>query len=600
MEMGRPDEVRIEALSEEKKILLGQLMRRGGHLPAEVASYEADAERNLAAICRDVLRCEEVLASDSFLGLGGNSITSLQVVAKAAAMGIQVTARQVIEAADLRELASIANAAGKQVDRDPDIAVGQVELTPIQRWFFSQDFAEPHRWDQAVVIDLITSLDPDLLEAAARAVAEHHDVLRSRFIREGNGWTQVVGSFAAFAVHAISSNDAPGGQLDKAIATAEQSIDITTGPLAVAVLFDRDAAGTSCLLLAVHHLVVDGVSMRILLEDLDTAYRSLRDGKAVSLPKRTSSFRSWSRELRRFAESEELAEQLPYWISEQPEDDPLRDRDLPAQSNLQQDCVVLSAELDASASRKILRDIPRHGAFSVECLLIAGLAVAWQRERGVTTLALDLEGHGREPISSTIDISRTVGWFTTIYPVRFVVPDSRDLVDALTSVRSTLDGVPLRGLSYGVLRYLSSHGTRLSRQVSPSISFNYLGSLGGPTDDFRVLGDPVQLPMVLRSGRARRPHVLEVAAADIDGRLFIRWEYAPEVLPRDSASVLIAQHVAAISELAEAALSQPVGYRHPSKVGLAHMSADELTAITDRLASGRKQGRVKFGYPGDS
>jgi non-ribosomal peptide synthase protein (TIGR01720 family) len=559
------------------------------HEPAGAVSPETESERNLATIWRAVLRCDDVLASDSFLGLGGNSITSLQVVAKAAAIGIQVTARQVIEATNLRELASIASAVDEQVvELDSDIAVGQVALTPIQRWFFSQDFTEPHRWDQAVVVDLITRLDPDLLNAAIQAVVTHHDVLRSRFLRDDDGWTQVVGSVAAAAVHTISIRDSDDGHLDKAIAVAAQSIDITSGPLVAAVLLNCDGVGTSRLLLAVHHLVVDGVSMRILLEDLDTAYRSLRDGAAVSLPRRTSSFRSWSRELQRFAEGDELAEELPHWTADLSQDDPMRGCEHPAESNLQRDCEVLSVELDASVSRKILRDIPRHGAFSVECLLIAGLAIAWQRERGVTTLALDLEGHGREPISSTLDLSRTVGWFTSIYPVRLTVPDSLDLVETLASVAGTLDGVPSRGLGYGVLRYLSSHGTGLSRHGSPSISFNYLGNFAGPTDKFHVLGSLAQLPMVLKSKFAQRAYVLEVAAADVDGRLLINWEYASGVLRSDVASGLFARHVAAIGELVETALTLPASSRRANKFELAHISADELAAIRDRLANRRR------------
>jgi non-ribosomal peptide synthase protein (TIGR01720 family) len=589
MEMGSADEARLEALSDEKRALLGQWVQLAVHMPAEAVLPETEPERNLAAIWCAVLHCDDVLASDSFLDLGGNSITSIQVVAKAAAIGIQVTARQVIEAANLRELASVANLVDEPVvDVESDSAVGQVALTPIQRWFFSQEFTEPHRWDQAVVVDLATRLDPDLLNAAMQAVVAHHDVLRSRFLRGDDGWTQVVGSVAAAAVHKVPIRSASRDHLDKAIAVAQRSIDITSGPLVAAVLLDGNGVGTSRLLLAVHHLVVDGVSMRILIEDLDTAYRSLRDGVAVSLPRRTSSFRSWSRELQRFAESDELTKQLPYWTSGLSQDGPIGGCGLPAESNLQRDCEVLSIELDAPLSQKILRDIPRHGACSVECLLIAGLAVTWQRERGVTTLALDLEGHGREPISTTIDVSRTVGWFTSIYPVRLVVPDGGELAGALACVADVLDGVPSRGVGYGVLRYLSTRGAELSRQGSRSISFNYLGSFVGPTDELCVLGAPVQLPMVLRSEHSQRPYVLEVAAADVCGRVVIKWEYAPGVMRRDMASALFAGYIAAIGELVEAALALPAGPRGENKFKLARISADELTAIRDRLARRRR------------
>jgi non-ribosomal peptide synthase protein (TIGR01720 family) len=563
-------------------------MRLADRLPAEPVWPETEAERGLAGIWRAVLRCGDVLASDSFLGLGGNSITSLQVVAKAAAMDMTITSREVIEAASLRELAALAQATARPVvEERPDLAVGEVTLTPIQRWFFGQDFAEPHQWDQAVVVETVARLDPDVLEAAIEAVVAHHDVLRSRFRRKDEAWTQVVGSVAMAAVRTIPACGESAAQLDEAIAAARDSIDMSSGPLVAAVLLDGEGAQPGRLLLAVHHLVVDGVSMRILIEDLDVAYRARRDGVPVSLPRRTSSFRSWSRELRRFAESDELAEQLPYWSSGVARYDPMRGWGQ-AESNLQRDREVLSAEVGAELSQKILRHIPRHGAFSVESVLIAGLAVAWQRERGVRGLALDLEGHGREPISSNVDVSRTVGWFTSIYPVVLTLPDGQDLAGALASVADTLDGVPSRGLGYGVLRYLSSRGTELSQQESPSISFNYLGSFAGPADESRVLGASAQLPMVLTSEHARRPYLLEVAVADVDGRLLIRWEYGPGDLTGDLASALVARHVAAIGQLADAALALPVGSRRANEFQLARVSADELTAIRDRLANGRR------------
>ncbi len=592
--MNWPDEERAETLSAEGSALLGQWMRLD-QLPAgaarpETARPETEAERQLAAIWSAVLRCDEVLVSDSFLDLGGNSITSLQVVAKAVAIGIQVTARQVIEAADLGELASIATAVDEQaVEAGPDLAVGPVALTPIQRWFFSQEFDEPHRWDQAVVLELVTRLDPDLLDAAVQAVVAHHDVLRSRFIREDDGWAQVVDPGGLAAVQVLPVGGGAGDHVDEAIALAGQSIDLTSGPLAVAVLLDCDDVRACRLVLAVHHLVVDGVSMRILIEDLDTAYQALRDGAAASLPRRTSSFRSWSRELERFAESDELAEQLPYWAADRVKDDPLGGCEPSPEANLRRDREVLSVELDASVSARVLRDLPRHGAFSVECLLVTGLAIAWQRERGATSLTLDLEGHGRESISSAVEVSRTVGWFTSIYPVRLPVPDHQDLAETLAGVAGTLDEVPGRGLGYGVLRYLSSRGAELSRQGSPSISFNYLGSFAGPAGDSRVLGAPAQLPVVITSERAHRPYVLEVAAADLDGRLLLQWEYAPGVLRSGEASALFERQVAAIGELVEAALALPVGSRRENEFELARVSAAELTAIRDHLAGGRRQ-----------
>ncbi|MCP4656105.1 MAG: hypothetical protein GY856_11885 [bacterium] len=255
----------------------------------------------------------------------------------------------------------------------------------------------------------------------------------------------------------------------------QSSLDLGRGPLTRLVLLDNGPEAGARLLWVIHHLAVDGVSWRILLEDLESVYRQLERGEPISLPPRTTSFRSWAVALTERAGSPELTEELEFWRRQAEQDASDLGVDHPGGSNTLASARTVSVRLPAEETRALLDDVHRAYRTRINDLLLAALAQAVGRFRGTGTLLLDLEGHGREPLAEAVDLSRTVGWFTTLYPVLLECLD--DAGEQIKTVKERLRAVPAGGIGYGLLRYLNPEtAERLREQPAASLVFNYLGA----------------------------------------------------------------------------------------------------------------------------
>ncbi|HEX7239037.1 MAG TPA: amino acid adenylation domain-containing protein, partial [Longimicrobiaceae bacterium] len=247
-----------------------------------------EAERTLAGIWAEVLRMEQVGVHDNFFELGGDSILSIQVVARAAGAGLRLSPQLLFQNQTVAELAAAAGGAEEAPRAEEEgPAAGEVPLTPVQRWFFEADLPAPDHWNQAVVLEAGGPVDSDLVERAFAAVAAHHDAFRLRFAREGGEWRQryaAAGETVPFERVDLSAT--PGEGIAAAVrergAALQASLDLARGPVARAAHFECGAGSPARLLVAVHHLAVDGVSWRVLLEDLETAYRQLARGEAAA------------------------------------------------------------------------------------------------------------------------------------------------------------------------------------------------------------------------------------------------------------------------------------------------------------------------------
>ena len=412
-------------------------------------------EEVLAGIWAEVLGLERVGVHDNFFELGGDSIRSLQLVARAYQAGLRVSPRHVFE------YQTVAGLAGVVVARQPEEpvqepVVGPVPLTPIQQWFFEQDLADPQHFNQAILLEVREVLDSDLLEAAVQHVVVHHDALRLRFVKEQSEWCQFnAGPDGAVPVTTVELAGMAAADQDEALAgvasIAQGSFDLAAGPLVQVVLF-RLGWRRDRLLLVFHHLVVDAVSWGILLSDLDMAYRQLRSGAAVRLPAKTSSFMQWAQSLANYATDASLLNDDAYW-SAVPETAWTRlPVDCPSDIDVVSPYDSVTVDLGEVATRALLQEVPAVYRTQTHEVLLTALAQVlsnWTRNQ---QLILDVEGHGREPMSDDLDISRTVGWFTSIFPVCLSLGSVNAPGERLKEVKEQLRQVPRRGLSYGILR----------------------------------------------------------------------------------------------------------------------------------------------------
>ena len=275
-------------------------------------------EELLAGIWAEVLRQERVGRHDNFFALGGDSILCIQVVARAHQAGLQLTPKQLFQHQSIAELAAVAGT-GPQVAAEQGVVSGPVPLTPIQRWFFEQGLPAPQHFNQAFLLEVGSELEPKWVRRVVRQLLVHHDALRLRFTPEGSGWRQVQAGleetvpFAVVDLSELGVEEQPAA-LEGVAAEQQGSLDLSSGPLLRVVLFKLGAQRPGRLLLVIHHLAVDGVSWRVLLEDFQRAYQQLRWGQALQLPPKTTAFKAWAERLWGYGRSEAVREELDYWL----------------------------------------------------------------------------------------------------------------------------------------------------------------------------------------------------------------------------------------------------------------------------------------------
>jgi non-ribosomal peptide synthase protein (TIGR01720 family) len=498
--------------------------------------YEAprtEVEEKLAGIWAAVLRLEKVGRSENFFELGGDSIISLQVVARAAQAGMRFTSKQLFQKPTVGELAGVVEesvaARGEQGE-----VTGEAELTPIQQWFFEQELPEAHHFNQALMLEAREKVDAGLLEQALQRLVEHHDALRLTYERENGAWKQHhvgVKSNRTISRYVNVSSLAEGDQrraIEGAADEVQGSFKLSEGPLLKAALFERGEGRTQRLLLVAHHLVVDGVSWRVLLEDLNTAYGQLQRGEPVKLPAKTTSFKAWAGKLAEYARTEGLEKEVEYWLAKERQRVARLPVDKAGGTNTLESARRLTVTLDADETRVLLQEVPAAYRAHINDVLLAALGQALARWMAGKPVLVDLEAHGREELFEDADVSRTVGWFTSMYPVQLEVRPGAGPGEALRAVKETLRRVPGNGVGYGLLKYLGRPevSARLRALPRAEVSFNYLGQL-----DTMASGDTtfglVREPTGPSRGRTgARSHVLDVEVSVLDGKLQLLWVYS--------------------------------------------------------------------------
>jgi amino acid adenylation domain-containing protein/non-ribosomal peptide synthase protein (TIGR01720 family) len=457
---------------------------------------------------------------------------------------------------------------------------GPVPLTPIQRWFFDTHPDQPERFSQSVLLELAEDVDEAALRDALAALRVHHDALRMRFARGPEGWQQHNGPVEPAPMLPrvdLSGVDAAeqAAAIGKVAEDAYASVDLTTGPLVRAVLFDL-GAGRPALLIAVHHLVIDGVSWRILLDDLDTAYRQAVAGGPVRLPAKTTSFLDWAGRLVDLAAAGGLDGELDHWATAAGRVTPIP-TDGPGGANLAGSTRSVTVRLGTEETRALLQDVPAAYRTQVNDVLLAALGPVLARWTGSDRVAVDLEGHGREDVLDGVDLSRTVGWFTTVFPVALDIP-AGDWGAVLTSVKEQLRAVPGRGLGYGVLRHLAG-ADRLAAAPAPEVSLNYLGQFdpaGAGTGLVRRTLRPLELD---ESQAATRAHAVEVVGVVDRQCLEFTWFYS-ERLHRESTIRALADGMRqALREIAAHCTAPGAGGRTPSDFPLARLTQSQVDTL---------------------
>ncbi len=571
-------------------------------LESEFAAPCSAAEVALAGIWSDVLGLERIGVDDNFFELGGDSILSIQVVSRAKALGLKLSARQVFEHQTIRALVAVAEVTGVAVasvaDQGP--VTGAVPLTPVQRWFFELGLPQPAHWNMPMLLDVVRPLDAAHLEQALGALCEHHDALRLRFQQQGGEWSQEIaaldtgGAGAAGAGSLVYQEDLsslPEAQrqeeLERRADVHHGAMDLQQGPLMRAVLFDI-GQGRKRLLWFIHHLAVDGVSWRILLEDLDSALAQLERSEPVQLPRKTTSFKAWSEGLLSYAQSDALSSETEFWSRQAgraPASAPPVDH--ADGENIESSVEKVRVALDAEQTRALLSEVPSTYNTQINDILLTAYVHACAEWTGASNVLLNLEGHGREDVLDGADLSRTVGWFTTDYPVLLADTVPFEAGAAIRSMKEQLRAVPNNGFGYGVARHLSQAPVPAAGSpppaLSPVLGFNYLGQfdqLFRDEDRFRYCE--------ASSGAFAHPDgprvfQLEVYGMVSGGRLELDFEFSRNVHERSTVQALADSFLSTLRALIEHCLSPEAGGFTTSDFSDFAWGDADLSSITDAI-----------------
>jgi amino acid adenylation domain-containing protein/non-ribosomal peptide synthase protein (TIGR01720 family) len=530
------------------------------------------AEATLAHIVAEVLGVKRVGVRDNFFTLGGDSILSIQVVSLARQAGLRLTSQDVFQHQTVAALAAKATVP-VAVEADQGPVSGSLPLTPIQRWLLDHDPTRPEYFHQSVVVELAQDVDEPALRRALDAVIAHHDALRMRFSRSAGRW--FAHNAATESGRVFHRYRVPETEVERVTAELNASFDLATGPLVKAGLFDRGAGRTPLLLLVIHHLVVDGVSWRTLLADLDTAYRQAASGTAVRLGHKTTSFRDWALRLSELAVSGRFNDEFDHWHGT------AHDPTLPLDgsgANSVASTRSVTVRLDADQTAALLRDVPAVYRTQVNDVLLAALGRVLARWAGRAAVPIDLEGHGREELDG-VDLSRTVGWFTTIHPLALEIPDDPDWGTVLKSVKEQVRATPGKGLGYGVLRHLNGHHTLGGKP--PWVSFNYLGQFRPITADglYRSTYRDLRLDA---APEATRQHVLDVVGKVDDDGLEFTWYYSAHLHDERTIGALAEDMVTALRGIIVHCVQPDAGGRTPSDFPLARLTQADVDRLVGR------------------
>lgn len=509
-------------------------------------------ERDILNIWKEILDIENIGVNDNFFEIGGDSLLSIQVYYKMKEIGLNISPKDLIASPTIAELALIV---GKTptIKAEQSSIKGTMPLTPSQLWFFEKRYHNVNHYNNSWIYKTNFHINPEVAKKTLNVLANHHDAIRLRFVNKNNGWEQhftELEDLMPFEYYDFSnfSYEVQKSKIEELSNYYQTTLDITHGPLFRAVFFYLGKQTSGRLLIVTHRLLTDSTTITVLAEDFQTVYTQLIRGENPELPDKTTSYKTWAIELTKYAQSKEVQNELKYWTRNYPKKALNIPVDYPKGDNTEASTRMIFTKLNKEDTEYLIRRVPNIVQASVKDIAFTSLLKTICQWSGEKALIVESGGHGREIFTNNIDLSRTVGWFTTNFPVFLELEDNTDIKSTLLSVKKQMESIPQNGFGYGLLRYLNKNNNVQNLpflDVTPAIGFDYQGK----TDNIhKFKEEKMFLPTEETLGNFRDPNNERIQEFDIsswvsDSQYVLRWSYSEKRYKEETIKHLINSYI---------------------------------------------------------
>ena len=517
--------------------------------------------------------------------MGGDSILAIQIIAKANQAGIKLTPKQLFENQTIAELATVATTETTSI-AEQGLVTGSIPLTPIQKWFFELNLTNINHFNQSVLLETKQDLDLEVLQSAVRQLLIHHDALRIKFAPSDSGWSQYSSDvIPTIDIQQVNLSNLSGSEQRKAIAqesdSLQSSLDITQDLLIKIAYFGLGEKGDR-LLIIIHHLLIDGISWRILLEDLQTVYQQISNNREIQLPAKTTSYQLWSKYLTTYAQ-DSLSSSIDYWLKQNKYSDYSLPIDKKLDNNNFTQKQIVKITLDREYTQALLQDSDKTYNTQINDLLLTALVKTFAQYTNRYYLSIDLESQGRTLTETNLDISRTVGWFTNIYPVLLDLNNTDELAENIKTIKEQLRQAQRHSFEYGIIRYLQDNRLIDELPAAP-ISFNYLGqfdNLLAASSLFKLAEESTGLNSAAGN---KISHAIAINSSIVNGQLKMQWSYDAERYQEKTIVNLANSYISKLQQIITHCQTN-IGSYTPSDFSLAEseLEQDIINSILDTV-----------------
>lgn len=549
----------------------------------EWVSPRNEMESQLLNIWKELLQVQNIDVHDNFFELGGDSILTIQVVSRARRLGLNFHPKDIFLHQTIARLARAVSHSPIIEKGEQGILAGESGLLPVQQWYLEMNQPAVSYYNQAVLLNVDKELQPFEVNQAIIGLIDHHDALRFRYYQLQNVWKQeyvnyqydiAIENFTGISAENISS------AISEISSRYQETLDIQKGKLIKVVFIQTPFFETANrLLVVIHHLVIDGVSWRILFEDIDQMFSHIKKGEPFVLGHKSNSYRQWFNNLKNWGVTDEVKAQLSYW-----ENIKRNYQELKADHTFQMSVKITdfdqcSVKLNADQTSGLLKDVPKVYHTEINDILLSALAKTLSNWTGNARVTIGLEGHGRYNTNIEMDIARTIGWFTSLYPLLINVPEVLTSANLIRSVKEQLRQIPGKGLGYGVLKYINNESA-LQGSNPWDIVFNYLGQFDNVLRESIWISAAVESPGQSRSPLQTGEEKLSVNSFITEGELVLSWSYSKKHYEYDTIKKLAETFITNLGALIDHCTQQKITFHTPSDFGLGnHINYLELDSF---------------------